>query len=593
MSDSTDVSKAVGSLLELMGIGRCVYVDDRFALAAVEEAIGFLKILVQVDRNGLASELAEVEFEAPEEVWEAQVREIWAKLPDDRKEHILGDIMKSCPEEETTQYGLDIAAASALETMMNNLLKNEYLELSLGEWCRRQGTLLQEAGTVKTLFLFDLDFRNESAIDGGETTGLKLLRTVHDTTGLDTTAVCGLISHKITKEQEYEEWERLAQAEGLDRDRFVIVSKLRLSEEDLEGFAWMLKLMFLNKPCKELKDQASRVLKEAVGKAYQEIDEIRVYAFEHIVLRSSAIEGVWEPDTLFRLFEVFRRKATHESAHIDPEIRQTVSLLRGISKIPITPNEDHRTYTWRIRQEELYESGDSLNRYHIPIDLGDVFQKTNGKAQFVLVGRPCDLMVRGEGERAGKRSRDMNQVFLVRIKKKIPAQNQSSEQEPSSEKDPFVSEKVVELEYFHEDDGSLWYIDLADAHVTNLLTLDMCVFNTEGEARFSPGENCPEDVIPSWKLRHERIKKEVVRILNDFSRLREKKVKDCLATRLACPPATYGKTVFTRSISPEADGVTYGVKRIARVCQPKATDVLQRFMHFHTRAGFDHDFGRK
>lgn len=442
--------------------------------------------------------------------------------------------------------------------------------------------MLLEAGTLKTLFLFDLDFSKESASGGGESTGLSLIRVVHDTVGLESTAVCGLISHKISKDEEYPEWINHANKEGLDQDRFIIISKLRISEDDLEGFAWMLKLTLLNKPCKELRDQASAILKTAMEQAREEINGVRVYEFEHMVLRSSAQEGVWEPDTLFRLFGIFSRKAAHEKLHDDPQIKETVSLLRKISQIDIVANEHDRTDAWKIRQEELYESEERLNKYRVPIDSGDVFQKTGkqAQAQFILVAQPCDLMVREKGER----TRKLNQVFLVRIKS-IPAEKHLSE------KDPTLSGKVLALPYFDKDDGKTWYIDFPDAHVANLLALDMCGFRPDGLASIAIRDACPEDLIPPWKLRFGKIQEEVHQILDSFSDLQGKGVAPDVACDLVIPPATYGDhEQFSRRVNPAVDGVIYGVRRVRRVCQPYATLVLQRFMNHLARAGLEHDF---
>lgn len=104
MNDSAKVSEAIGCLFRLMGIVRVVYVDDQFAPAPVEEVIGFLKNMAQEEKDGLPKELAGVHFEDSEEVWEAELREIWADLPDERKEQVHSAIVEQTTDEIRKEY---------------------------------------------------------------------------------------------------------------------------------------------------------------------------------------------------------------------------------------------------------------------------------------------------------------------------------------------------------------------------------------------------------------------------------------------------------------------------------------------------------
>jgi hypothetical protein len=49
--------------------------------------------------------------------------------------------------------------------------------------------------------------------------------------------------------------------------------------------------------------------------------------------------------------------------------------------------------TWKIQRMELYEDSEYLNPYCLPIELGDIFEKSGGASkQYILLSQACDLM---------------------------------------------------------------------------------------------------------------------------------------------------------------------------------------------------------
>src|ERR1039458_2833122 len=52
------------------------------------------------------------------------------------------------------------------------------------------------------------------------------------------------------------------------------------------------------------------------------------------------------------------------------------------------------------RREEVIDEADIVNRLHLPINCGDIFQLPGADTGYVLLVQPCDAMVRGkDGER--------------------------------------------------------------------------------------------------------------------------------------------------------------------------------------------------
>ena len=56
--------------------------------------------------------------------------------------------------------------------------------------------------------------------------------------------------------------------------------------------------------------------------------------FDQIVLASSRREGVWEPDTLFRVFGILIRQEAQTRLYQDADIPPAVAEARRISDIP-------------------------------------------------------------------------------------------------------------------------------------------------------------------------------------------------------------------------------------------------------------------
>src|SRR5690606_22940097 len=125
--------------------------------------------------------------------------------------------------------------------------------------------------------------------------------------------LCGLLTHTISEDAGLSEARRYAKDMGLSLDEFLPLSKERLRGDPME-FATGLKLTVMNYARKRLAKQVSDLAEAAGKQAQASMNEISIQDFEHIVVRSSEIEGIWEPETLFRLFDIFRYKAFREKA---------------------------------------------------------------------------------------------------------------------------------------------------------------------------------------------------------------------------------------------------------------------------------------
>jgi len=205
-----------------------------------------------------------------------------------------------------------------------------------------------------------------------------------------------------------------------------------------------------------------------------------------MVFRSSYEEGVWEPETLFRIFSIFHRTQTRKIALHDPQLNELSSKIRPLSGIP-TPSPSAPSHRiWEIQHEENFDSAELVNNLHRPTDLGDIYEIGTGR-QFILLAPRCDLMVRGDSGHRGKLSDMLKEVFLAVIIE-TPREGAS-----------------WKLEFF--DQGREQYIDFKKGIVVSLYALDLCVFNEDGIAKFGLKSGPPSFLIPAWQTRFEMIRK--------------------------------------------------------------------------------------
>ena len=202
--------------------------------------------------------------------------------------------------------------------------------------------LLEDVENHKTLFLFDQDL---SKGGGPEKGGILLIQQILSSKYSDK-VICGLLSSTFAPEKEQEEWNEYAQDPKLDRDKFILISKQRLSEDPL-GFARMVKLTILNTHFGALKEKVSSVIDDVNEEAKNEVEAINIYDFEHIVFHSSSKEGVWEPDTLFRIYGLYQRAAARRKARDDAELHALAARIRSVSNISTKSNGVPPLASWK------------------------------------------------------------------------------------------------------------------------------------------------------------------------------------------------------------------------------------------------------
>ena len=234
--------------------------------------------------------------------------------------------------------------------------------------------------------------------------------------------------------------------------------------------------------------------------------------------------------------------------------------------------------SWRIQRRELYEDAEHLNRYHLPLELGDIFLRPNGGAQFILLAQPCDLMLREDQK--GERRPGATEVMLARVVKDRPGH---------------PSDGYEELSYYDADTGESRYVDFRKAEAVKLCILDLCVYQIDGSATLVLGDTAPERIIPVWRMHYDALVKDFEKAIERYKTLLDALPKDASQARSVAQvmmvPSSSNQNLFKGKIA--QNRISYDVRRIGRLNQPRAAALYNRFAQYSSRAAFEVDFGRE
>jgi hypothetical protein len=552
-----DISQIVVELFQAAGVTRVVSVDDMYAdETPVEDVLGLCDALGPSVAASVFEGQAGIDFEGDADIRRAAIRSVWLTLEASKRRDILQELRaKDSPEDD-----IDKGSKEALGHFFGQY---QLTALSLAEWRERQAEFISSEMPL-TLFLFDEDFSREN---GSSTEGLNLVKAAFAATNTEK-LLCALLSHKYSVDGIHDQWKKVADAEGFDKSRFVLIPKGLLDDEPI-AFARLIKLAILNGSVEKLKKKAGEIIKGAENSASKLLNGVDIYDFDQIVFRSSAREGVWEPDTLFRVFGLFLRDETRKLAKSDADLHAMAAHIRSISQIATDSPSAPDYETWKVQRVELYEDADYLNPYFMPIELGDVFEKTTeSKTRFILLSQSCDLMVRADGNR----HHGIREGMLAEIVLGLPRDLNSH----------------AELTYFDEEHSKRYFVNFKKTFAVKLFALDLCAFNPKGEAMFSLGSKCPETAIPTWKTHYEAVAKTAEKVIRRFPELTKTGLSEDDATTylMRCSnEKLFGARIMA------GKSLSYNFRRVARLRQPRAAALLARYAGFVAREAFDHDFG--
>lgn len=568
--------KAIEQVLAALHIATVICVDDVYGIedvdSGVELVIGwFAQALSLVEAAVCGALLGEPSFfdVLDDEIWKRRLTAHWQGLGREGKAEVLDDLAEILDINVGIQT--DLGGASLLADLIpGGMLR----ELAPADWEREEDTILKGVIEGKGLLcLFDHNLQGAHGYT--DSSGIMLLERAIGAR-MSHPVICGLLTHTVRGDEEIAKSTEFADQHGLRRQDFLILSKDRLS--DPMRFAHGIKMMSLNHARDFLTGRVTEMAQKADRQANDDLMEVDVYNFDYMVLRSSEKEGVWEAETLFRLFEILRRVAFRKEAFTPAQraaLDGRIAQIRAVREVEIPPDEPEYppNQRWEIRRLELYENEDFINQVHLPLELGDVFRDRQGR-YYILVCQPCDLMVRNNGQRAAE--------FVTLLKVTLPS-------EQPGEVSSFT------LRYFSLGSNPEAYAKFRSAYQLSAAVLDLAVFNADGRCRFDPSATPPSLLHMPWRKRFEAISGEFQQYRSRFDELHQ----ILEGANLSGPTGDYLQKALAGRICRSnldvslkyTDGVfDFGLRRVGRYRQPGATRLLSRYVAFLSRDAAEHEF---
>ncbi len=562
---------AINTMLSELSISKIYYIDDKCSVNELKEI--FIGSLLALHAKKPRKELFE-NWELPRSVFEKKIKELWEGADEDGKRELYIELLKFEGNEEDLNNSL-------APLRLKKYLKDKIELFSPNEWVDNKDNILTSiSNESKALCLFDIDFSGAPLGDGRN--GIDLTQELLVNEDVNDNIFCGLFSHLFNVEEENERRNQYCREYNLDKNKFYTISKKRFSDDSyLPGLAEGIKNTLLIDEVESLKKISIDALKKAFKDTINEIENLNPDSFNHIIQKSSKKEGVWEIFTLIRISNILTsRKAL--LSFIRPtkrtEINQRLGQIRKIEKIKSgasTPTDSSQTN--EIRQKEIYLESNILNTLHFPIRNGDIF-KIGGK-EYILLGQPCNLMVRNNGYR-GSKTRNYDTGFLLPV--------DLIEEEVYKRYSKGQLDSIYLLQDKNIEGSKCKIIRFSTFKTISLYPLDLAVFNSKGISCIDLNKSKSDStaIQESWENKYKILHKifsKYKKGIQSFKRLRSAN-KDELKEAILYGQLFKGYDIDNaRVLNNRTQTLTFDITRISNLQPPFSTDLLQNFMSYLSR----------
>jgi hypothetical protein len=593
------------NLLDAENIDHIIYIDDKFDIEGQKEVFKARLIELKNKESYIVSEnFKDLDWTGPMPRFESLILELWEETV--KKSELLFEVCTHIRDEESANI------IPALE--IKSCYGERIILMTPDEWVTDKYQLIKELEDGKrALCLFDYEFQNGNKLIP-DRTGAYLAKLLIDEKECTERVVCGIFSHKFTEEEEDEFREKYSKDYDIEESKFYTISKRRFAfDPQITGFAEGIKSLLLLPYVEQLKEESLIVLEDSNKKAGARIKKMTPKTFNQIIQKSSLKEGVWEISTLFRLYGILSKEGNYNMI-AEPSVRQKFNdSIKKIREIDLKDTGYYSTIPnhqlTELRSSELYLSGDVINKLHLPLTNGDIFE-IKGK-EYMLLVQPCNLALRAEDDNCGKRDHNYDAGMLIPLRQ-IPKDklNITTEEVKVAEK----SDKFY-VAYF------------PGFQIVSLDILDLSVFNEDGKASIDfKITSLNNDVIHfPWLKRYMYIHKTLLRYetkILEFITIKESitkslnkkrgslqnsdgEQKDQLKQEIGILQSHLNSTeknileIFdlikfkidcTKIYNPQSRLLDTTIKRVRHYKSPYSDDLLQKFMLYLSRNAFEHDF---
>lgn len=573
-------------MLEILGIQRVISIDDEHLdddstydpdrVVAMLQA-GGLRLDALVTDPILASVFTDPDGEVLEV--DAAVDAVRAGISDEASRQLALMAARAEDEDETPgvldpQDATDVSIRPLLEQLFADY---NYEALTLTEWNAAGGNAAID-GSVATLILVDRDFSHEGlAAEAGDQVVAELIRA-----GGGSVRACMLTHSTNTEADERQREQEVGQAQQLAAGALVVLSKTGLRDEPVK-FAAKFRRMLLLEHLTSLRTILGSALEAGLAASQARLASLD--EFQMISMVGSAIEeGAHEPDHILRLLQAESRRAMQDAVRPDGQTVDVLHPLHRALDVDFSPlGLDVSGDLESIELAEMYDDAAFLARTVQSIEPGDVFQIVNAAEalgghspsthhHLVLLAQPCDVVVRGTGERGPNVPPHM---VLARVQR-LKADDRSSQ----------TRRENIFLPRFPGNQGGARVVKLAEVVHVPVLALDLCVFDPDGYSRMSVGDVVPARTPWSWSMRYARLQESVQEIVTaadalGLDELDANKAEAVTRGLTGCLQVN-GPSV-TAGISVKDKRLAFGLRRVARLNDAATRSLLIQATHHQGR----------
>jgi len=540
MSEDTEAP-----FFDQIGITNVVWLDDLFDEKTEPNDVDIVEQVATALSAGpfdIPPKLADLTPEDPAEEWSRRIRERLDKIEIDE---FLAQIK---PKEDNGERTADYSPGELEEVVAS--LGSKVQRIGLAAWSREKDRLI--AAGDDGMFLVD----REGSVGGARTTvGDEIVKELIEKCPKEVLVI--VLTHSVGAEGAEDLRRLLATELNVPIARLGVVSK-RSADASLPsslrtGVRAAVRTTLTQLTCSVITKRISDAMGQSLSQTVSALAELPIAALDRAIFENSLSEGASEIDVLCRILLSTQRTAI--DSHIAGALEEVhsplarIRKLRNLEPLPKLPSGDPDLLR-KWRRDELFDVADRLNSLRAPLACGDVFQKLDTQKYFMLLGQPCDLMVRPNGHR------NAEEAMFVKVDATL--------KEASNSGPHFFEIPALDGE------GS-WALDFRKWVAVNLSCLEWATFNGDGRVAFIHSAVAPTGLLPGWEKRFERAK-------NQFR-----------VGRVYC--LSIGE-IPNKMVSASVTGVEFPYHRVGRLRGPRAVAAYAAFASFHARAAFDHDFAK-
>ncbi len=602
-SDAINAKSALSKIFAELNIRRVYYIDDSFGYKT-NDLDEFLAQLTQISTDKQKKiKIKEINFGViPEGQLSDTIREKWSGLDFEKQLSLVKQVFNESTEPTFSQDLKDVSLIDSYFPESVTLTK-----LNPIVWDEQRDKIINEIPEgEKILLLFDEDLKQARG-RFENTKGINLIQEVNGHAKAPS-IVCCLLTWMINKaESETAARKGLCETFGIDKRLFLPLSKERNKNQTL--FSDGLKKALLNTYCENIKDATKELLINANKAAIEDFEEIDTYSFDNIILKSSYEEGVGEKDTLLRIYKVLldaaAKKLMGDHGFLGKINSEIISAKRVSDLvIDVRPNIQPNKGPFRIRHNELYEDDQTINKLCEPINNGDIFEITvsDKTEHFILVSQACDLMVRTDRAKEGRRTATF--ALLLRVSQKtISRLNKEVKSFYSSPKPTHFFAAKFKLPYYKIETSDVGIVEFENGILIDIDVLDLAVYNHEGVCKLdlTKPNVIPKEMIQPWIARHQHLVKKFEDIKEEYEKYSGvlAALEEILPSNEIIPfwQKTLPEFSFLRKIGNpnfyNKGAFDFGIKRIRRLREPESIRLLNRYMRHLSRDAEEHDFVKR